>query len=192
MSKWGNRERCSGLTAPKILLDGNFAIQLWAVEGIGLSSKLGHGLDGLSVAQMRSRYPKALDKCVHLGPEARVAEGYHGVCQVARRVKGRGANVDIDHQLVESRTHRGIKAFPRFKTSPERHGRRRGGWEEEPITADQHATTHSRAIGMGGEDEIQSGNNGEDVVATEVGFTCEMAGSNISELRVPPEVSLLT
>lgn len=108
----------------------------------------------------------APEKSIHPGTKSRIQECIHYMRQIAGGIKGRYTEISVDHQLLVSRSHRCIDAFPCFDTTaqPERLGYL---WREIPISADDntHPLREKR------QDKVQCRDDGRCVVVAMLHLT---------------------
>ena len=153
------------LTALKVFFHGHFSI-LGSVKRVSLCIVTCKPLDRLPVAKMGSLDPDALAEDLHPRTKRRVPEIRHRARQITRDVKGRRANIDIDHQLLMCWPDRRVEPLPRFKpaTQPKWLG---CGTEKVPISS-YHDSCSPRGSSK---DEVQCRNNGQYVVIPELRVT---------------------
>ena len=105
------------------------------------------------------------DESGDLSTEARLLELHHGHGQVLGLVEGGSASIDVDHELLPSRSDRGVEAFPCLETSTETDGPNSARFEEEPVTAN-HYTLASGTARERGENEIEGRDDGQNFVGS--------------------------
>jgi hypothetical protein len=97
MSK-GNR------TASEVFLDGDHAAKFLRFEFMLLGVEFCQPLHRLLVAKVIGSNPNALYKRGHPCTKANLLERDHRVGQIAFRVEGGCAYINVDHELIESRS----------------------------------------------------------------------------------------
>jgi len=102
------------------------------------SIRPGQFLDGLLVAQVRCLDTNSSDESGNLSAEARLFELHHGHGQVLGLIESRSASVDIDHELLPSRSDRRVETFPCLETSAETNGPNPTRFEEETVATNHH------------------------------------------------------
>jgi hypothetical protein len=97
--------------------------------------------------------------------------------EIAWHIECSGADIDIDHQLIEGWPHGRIETPPSLQTSSKWYWWG-GGGEKEPIASNQDSTAFSWTAGVGRKQDVESCNDREGVIATITRFSGKIPRKN--------------
>jgi len=105
------------------------------------------------------------DESGGLSAKAGLLELYHGHGQVLGLIESRSTSIDVNHELLPSRSDRRVESFPRLEASAETHGPHSARPEEEPVTTN-HYTLSGGAVGKRGENQIECRDDWQNLVGS--------------------------
>jgi len=93
---------------------------------------------------------------------------HDSICEIPRLVESRHADIDVNHQLIVSRSNRGVEASANVQPRTKLHSL--FGRKKVSIFANAHARLGS----VGLKNEIEGGDQRHGIVITSIRFTLEM------------------
>ena len=148
----------------EVLLD-SYHTKVSTIKLVLASIKPMQSLDSLLVAEVCGLDANPLDESRGLRPDTMVLKLHHDHGQILRLIESRSASIDVDHELLPSRSDRGVETLPCLEASAETYGFHSTRSEEELVAADHYALSSS-AIWKRGEDQIKSRDDRLDVVCS--------------------------